>query len=198
MPTDADTNLFVSPAKARELQAMLDWFRRYPFKAGPPDGYRGSRPSGSTIPHPKIGKAHDNIPPRTFGAVDIWSGKPGSETKLDFLTSPVQEFNLLDRTITAGKFVWMFGQYIFGADFPARFVDCTLSGALSGSGSVSATVNGHFDGDAPINSDGTTASTIDVAMPPLDGLPAIASGKKIRAVWNDVEQRYEALQWGCA
>ena len=76
MPTDADTNLFVSPAKAREIQAVLDWFRRYPYKAGPPDGYRGSRPSGSTIPHPKIGKAHDNIPPRTFGAVDIWSGKP--------------------------------------------------------------------------------------------------------------------------
>ena len=113
MPTDDDTNLFISPAKARELQSLLDWWRRFPDKGGV---IRTQIIRQGDIPVPKIGKAHDNIAPRTFGAVDIWYGMPLQEAKLTQLDSPVQEFNLLDRTIMAGKFVWMFGQYIFGAD----------------------------------------------------------------------------------
>lgn len=190
MPSDRDLNLYVSPAKARELQAMLDWFQRFNGKAGFPDGFISRAPTNSRVPIPKLGKAHDNIAPRTFGAVDIWAGKPGSETQLTFLTSPVQEFNLLDRTITAGKWVWMFGQYIFGAHFPARQVDCRLTASLTGGGSASATVLDFCDGDDP-------GATITVLPSPQLGSGTLSSGKIVFAMWDDKQQAYIARGWGC-
>lgn len=183
----SDINLFIGPDKARELQAMLDWFQRFPDKAGKNTTVINR---GSKIPHIKLGKAHDNIAPRTFGAVDIWSGKPGSETQLTFLTSPVQEFNLLDRTITAGKWCMMFGQYIFAAHWPALEIDATLSGSLAPGGTATASVSDFCNGDDP-------GSSVTVHASPLQGTTTIASGKPVYCTWDDRNQFYRVRGWGC-
>jgi len=187
---EKDISIVLSPAKAREIQAMLDWWRRFPGKAGPADGQKGTRYYGTSIPIPKIGKAHDNIAPRAFGAVDMWIGAPGSEEASTFITSPVQEFNLLDRTITAGKFCWMFGQYIFGAVFPALEIEATLTEALALGVSAHAEVTSYSGGDDP-------GPTVLVRASAMQGATTIAASKPVYATWDDRAQIYRVRGWGC-
>lgn len=182
-----DLRLFVSPAKAAELDRMLGEWQRFNGKW--PAQAPGT-PTFGCVPAPKMGKARDNIASRTFGSVDIWSGTPGQETQIKGLTSPVQEFNLLDRTITAGKFVWMFGQYIFGADFPAFQAWGTVGADVTSGGSATVTVTRYANGDNP-------GATITGYPDETYTGTTIKSGKYVRCEWDDKLQKYWIVGAAC-
>lgn len=177
------TSIVLGPNVAARLQKMLQEWEHYPrYDLQPPKAF-----PNVNIPVPKMGKAQANIAPRTFGPVQIWAGVPGQETQSTIVPANVQEFNLLDRTITSGKFCWMFGQYIFGATFPAADVWGTVTAA---SGAYAVSVGDYANGDNP-------GASITAGLDGTAGLDPPGVGAAVRCLWHDRKQLYIIVSWSC-
>ena len=180
--TDKDAKIVLGPNVAARLSKMLYEWEHYPRYSTAPN----VPATPNFLPIPKIGKAAANIAPRSFGNVNIWQGKPNQETQITQL-APVSEFNLLDRTITSGKFCWMFGQYIFGATFPAADVWGTVTAAP---GAYAVSVGDFANGDDP-------GASITAGLDGTAGLDPPGVGATVYCRWHDRKQLYIIVSWSC-